>query len=65
MRKNTLKVAMVGLLAGTVFQFGCLNIGGLWKSFITAAPIYALMEFVLDNDGVFDLFEDGNVAAAE
>jgi hypothetical protein len=64
MRKNTLKVAVVGVLAGTVFQFGC-SFGTLWNAFIQAAPIYGLMEFVLDNDGIFDLFEDGNVAAAE
>lgn len=63
MRKNMLKVGVITLLAGTVFQFGCL--GGIARNFIQAAPIYGLMSFVLDNDGVFDLFEDGNVAAAE
>ena len=63
MRKNMLKVGVITLLAGTVFQFGCLNT--LFSTFIQAAPVYGLMEFVLDNDAIFDLFEDGNVAAAE
>lgn len=59
-RKNSKIVALV-LAAGTLFQFGFCNLQQLAYNFATAA----LIEFVTDNDGVFDLFEDGAEAAAE
>jgi hypothetical protein len=62
MSKKTIKVASIGILAGMMFQFGgCLNV----RSILTAVPAYLALEFVSDNDGIFDLFESGNVAAAE
>ncbi len=62
MLKNAKKLALVGLASGALFQFGCLT--DSWGSWLRAAAITTVIEFVTDNDGVFDLFEDGNVAAA-
>lgn len=56
MRKTTLKGAALAALTGSVLQFGgCLDLGqalqtGLW---------FTALEFATDNDGFFDLFEDG------
>ncbi len=60
MLKNAKKVALVGLASGAVFQFGCLN----WEAILYQTAVTSAVEFFFDNDGVFDLFEDGNVAAA-
>lgn len=61
MRKS-MKLKMFALVAGTVclpfIGGGCL--GRLFQAAITNTAV----EYLLDNDGVFDLFEDGNVAAA-
>lgn len=66
MRKRTVKAtAMTILASGCLFQLGCLNLGGLFSQGLAAIPVYAALEFLTDSDGVFDLFEDGNVAAAE
>jgi len=65
MKRNTKALAMV-ISAGTLFHsLGCLNLGGLgalWP-WLTEAAIVTGVEYVLDNDAVFDLFEDGTVAA--
>ena len=63
--KSMKKACALTLLTGTLFAGGCL--GGFLnpQQLLTGAALYALNEFVLDNDGVFDLFEDGNVAAAQ
>ena len=60
MQKKSLKVAVVAALAGTVCQFGgCLGFGdGIWGRLVWDAAIYTGFEFVTDNDGVFDLFQD-------
>lgn len=69
MRKKTLKSAAMVVTTGMLFHsIGCLNWGG-WTKW--AGPILydgalnVAWEYVLDQDGVFDLFEDGNVAAAQ
>lgn len=55
-------VASVAVL-GTCFQFGgCGWGGGLWNTFLGALPAAVAAEFLLDNDAVFDLFEDGATA---
>lgn len=68
MKRNTKALAMV-LSAGTLFHsVGCLNLNGLLGGvlpLVSSAAYNAAYEFLLDNDSVFDLFEDGNVAAAE
>ena len=59
MRKNTLKAAALAVVAGTMLQFGgCLNL----NQWLRAAAFEVAFEYVLDNDGIFDLFEDGAVA---
>ncbi len=59
------KGAMLALLSGvTLFGGGCL--GGLpWQQLLWSTAIYAGQEFVLDNDTVFDLFEDGEPTATD
>ncbi len=58
------KGAAVAALAGTMlFGSGCLGFGDSWWGRLLWDTVqYAGTEFVLDNDAVFDLFEDGNVA---
>ena len=67
MKKNTMKAAALAAAAGCLLQFGCLNLGGLFnpQRLLQGAAMYALQEYVLDNDAVYDLFEDGGVVAAE
>jgi hypothetical protein len=64
MMKSMKKACALTLLTGTLFAGGCL--GGILnpQQLLTGAAIYAVSSFVLDNDGIFDLFEDGNVPAA-
>jgi hypothetical protein len=57
------KGALLAALAGTTLFGGCLG-GWNWQRILWDTAIYAGTEFVLDNDGVFDLFESGDVAAA-
>ena len=60
MGKKTMKAAAMAAILGTVLQFGgCF--GNIWKNLLTSAVSYGILEFVVDNDGVFDLFEGGNV----
>lgn len=61
MRKKTLKCAALAAMTGMVFQFGfgCL---GNPRRLVRDLAVSAAAMFVLDNDTVFDLFEDGNVA---
>lgn len=63
MRKKSFKVAALLACAGTVFQLGgCL--GGIVQASIQGLPGTILSEFLLDNDALFDLFEDGATADA-
>ena len=62
--RNMKKGAALAALSGATLFGGCL--GDLnWQRLLWDTAIYAGTEWVLDNDGVFDLFEDGDVAAAE
>ncbi|MCO6437681.1 MAG: hypothetical protein J5J06_11380 [Phycisphaerae bacterium] len=63
--KSMKKACALTLLTGTLFAGGCL--GGILnpQQLLYGAALYAINEFVLDNDAVFDLFEDGNVAAQQ
>jgi hypothetical protein len=55
MTKKVLKGAMLAAACGTMMQwFGCLN----WNRIIQDGLYYVGYEFVLDNDAVFDLFQD-------
>jgi len=57
MGKKTMKAAATIALLGTVLQFGgCI---GRWFNMVWAnLPGTVIMEFLTDNDAVFDLFED-------
>lgn len=59
--KKTKKAALVAL-AGTMMAFGGC-IGGWWQAAIAGLPGTIIAEFLLDNDSIFDLFEDGGTAA--
>lgn len=65
MRKKMLKSAGLVVLLGTCFQFGgCGNLGNLGGfGFLSSAIPYVAYEFLADNNGVFDLFNDGNNVA--
>ncbi len=69
MRKKTLKSAAMVVTTGMLFHsMGCLNVSGLSKfvgPLLYDGAMDIVWEYVWDQDGVFDLFEDGNVAAAE
>jgi len=55
---NKTKGAALAAAAGSMMMFGgCLDLN--WQRLIWDTAIYAAQEFVLDNDGVFDLFEGG------
>lgn len=63
MARKFTKGALLAALLGTSFQwFGCLG-NNWWSRAFWGTVSYVGLEFVTDNDGVFDLFEDGNVAA--
>ena len=62
MRKMKMS-AVVALLSGATLFQGCL---GQYFSWIAQGlPGTLIAEWLLDNDSVFDLFEDGAEAAAE
>ncbi len=64
MKITKFKTLAISVLAGgMVLGGGCLNLGGWFnpQRLLQNAVGYAVNEFVLDNDAVFDLFEDGNV----
>ena len=56
------KRTVLAFLAGaTMLSGGCLD----WQRILLDTAIYAGTEFLLDNDGVFDLFPDGDTTAAQ
>jgi len=60
MKKNTVKATALAMLTGgALFGGGCLGLN--WQQTLWQTALYTLDEFLLDNDGIFDLFEDGNV----
>ena len=60
MRKRSVKAtAMMILASGCLFQFGCL--GSVFTAAWRGLPGSILGEFIIDNDTIFDLFEDGNL----
>jgi hypothetical protein len=61
MRKRRVKATALALLAtGTLFQLGCLT-SWLYNVALNF-PGVVLYEWLLDNDAVYDLFEDGATA---
>jgi len=63
MRKNMTKSTAIAMLAGTLLQGGCINWDSWWGQLLYTGFIVSGIEWVTDNDAIFDLFEDGNVAA--
>ena len=57
MRKTIKRATMLALLTG-VMQFGGCGFFN-WGRLVEAWGLNLAYEFVLDNDAVFDLFEDG------
>lgn len=48
------------VLGAVVLQFGGCGggFGGIWQDLLTSSVSYTILEFVSDNNGVFDLFTD-------
>ncbi len=57
MGKKTMKVAAMAVILGTVLQFGGC-VGRIFQNVLSTSVTYGILEFVTDNDGVFDLFAD-------
>lgn len=55
MSKNKMKVAALMVLCGSVFQ-GCF--GGWLGQVVTYVTSGVVSDFLTDNDGIFDLFQD-------
>lgn len=54
MGKKTVKAAAAIALFGTVLQFGGC-IGQIWKTLAGSAVSYIGLEFLTDNNGVFEI----------
>ena len=62
MRKRTMKGAALAALAGTILGFGgCLGMDTWWGRILWDGALNVGWNYVLDNDAVYDLFEDGTV----
>lgn len=62
MRKKTLKGAALAALAGMVLGFGgCLSMDSMWGRVVWDGVLDTAWDYVLDNDAVYDLVEDGTV----
>lgn len=47
------------VLGAVALQFGgCGGLGGIWQDLLTSSVSFTILEFVTDNNGVFDLFTD-------
>jgi hypothetical protein len=51
------RISILVAVGGAVVFGGCLG-GGGWKHVATDAAMYTGLEFLTDNDAVFDLFPD-------
>lgn len=45
-------------LGAVVLQFGGCGINGLWSNLLENAVSFTALEFLTDNDSIFDLFAD-------
>ena len=60
---KTKAIALATLAGGTVLGGGCL--GGLpWQTLLWGSALYTGLEFVADDDAVFDLVCDGGNCTA-
>ncbi len=59
MKKNIKRSVIAVTLLGSTLTFnGCLSVD-FFKRTLEAAVTHTAIEFLVDNDTVFDLFEDG------
>jgi hypothetical protein len=58
MGKKTLKAAALAALLGTVLSSGGCWGQGWWGRLLGDSVLYVAEEFLLDNNGVVDLFTD-------
>ncbi len=64
MRKTSMKAAVLAAMVGSLSLFGgCLSLDGFLGQTLWQGAMHAGFEFALDNDAVFDLFEDGDVTS--
>ncbi len=57
--KRAMRSAGFAVLLSSIFAFnGCLS-ADFFKRTLESTVTYGALEFLLDNDTVFDLFEDG------
>lgn len=64
MRK--IKKGMLAAMVGSALFFGgCLSLDGIWGTVLWGSAISVATDFALDNDAVFDLFEDGEPTATD
>jgi hypothetical protein len=63
MRSKRMKPVALVVLCGMVFGgcCGCLGLDSWWGRIIWDGALDQGWDWVLDNDAVYDLFEDGNV----
>jgi len=61
MRKKSMKSAALVALCGMVFGgcFGCLGMDSWWGRIVWDGVLDTAWDYVLDNDAVYDLVEDG------
>jgi len=59
MKKKIRRSLIAVMMLGSTLAFnGCLS-ADFFKRTLEATVTYGALEFLLDNDAVFDLFEDG------
>jgi hypothetical protein len=49
-------LALAAVAGGMLPIFGCVS--GLFSNLLSNGISYGALEFLLDNDGIFDLFQD-------
>lgn len=59
--KGVITLAVTGGIMS--IGLGCLGVNT--SSLLTGAAIYTGLEFLTDNDSIFDLFEDGDVTVED
>lgn len=63
MKRNSKMLALILSTGAMLPMWGCL--GQYFSYAVQGLPGTILAEWLTDNDSIFDLFEDGNVAAAQ
>jgi len=57
--KSMKKAVLVALAGGFMAMGGCIN----WQQLLYSAAINTAIEFVTDNNNIFDIFPDGGTTA--